>query len=207
MTGEERKQLQTAFDDEVVAAIGKFGPDHDKTPLIKKYVALGINQATVYRWYSRVIASGRPGLELADTVAAAAEERASRTPEPATEAAREVVAIIPKPPRVDEVVSSGVGAVIDKLQTCMGIADELMAHARTAEGKPRNVKLLLAASEHLRRTIDTTIRLQEAVNEVSQVEAFQRAVFDVLREEDPGMVERVLKRLRQLNEQWRSGRA
>ncbi len=200
-----KQELHASFDAAVIAAVTRWGPAFDKTPIIKDFVGRGVNQATAYRWFESLMKSGRPGLVLADSIAADAEARAARVPEPAVEAAHEVVAIIPAVPRVETMISIGAGPVIDELGKCIKAAHDLMAHARHGDGKPKNAKLLLSASEHLRRSTETMIRLQEMMASVIQVEAFHRAVFDVLREQDPKLVEGVLRRLRQLNEQWRMG--
>jgi hypothetical protein len=202
----DRKKLREAFDREIIAGIAAHGPGFNKAQVIKKYVAKGPDQATVYRWYAAVMSSGRPGVELTKKITEAVAKRAAASPDPVEDAARDVVAILPKLPRIESIVDVGAGPVIDELKKCLNVAWDLMAHARKEDGRPKNAKLLLQASEHLRRVTETMIRLQEAMNQVVQVESFQQAVFDVLREESPPLVERVLKRLRYLNEQWRMGR-
>jgi hypothetical protein len=80
-----------------------------------------------------------------------------------------------------------------------------MAYARHADGNVRSAKILLSAAEVLRRSLDTAVKLQQAVLEVSQVEKFHAAVFETVREESPDTAERLLLRLRQLNASWGLG--
>jgi hypothetical protein len=55
--------------------------------------------------------------------------------------------------KVDDVVSAGAIPVMDRLNQCISAADQVIAFARTPEGAVRNSKLLLSASEHLRRCV------------------------------------------------------
>lgn len=202
---QDRTQVRADFERAVLQALEREGPEFDRSAVVKAFTDRA-SQASLYRWLDGVIKSGKAGVHLAKVVKKAADKRAKRAPDPAADAAREVVEVLPPIPRPDNVVNSGgVVGIYDELKTCIAVAKELMDHARTPEGKPKNAKLLLAASEHLRRSTDTMVRLQEAMMQLVQVERFHQAVFDVLREEDPVLVERVLLRMRQINNQFGVG--
>ena len=83
------------------------------------------------------------------------------------------------------------------------IGQELVRHARHAEtGGVRNSKLMLAASESIRRTIETIARVNDSLEQSRQLEAYHAAIFDMLKLEAPETAERVLMRMRQINAAW-----
>jgi hypothetical protein len=63
----------------------------------------------------------------------------------------------------------------------------------------------LSATEVLRRSLDTAVKLQQAITDVSQVEKFHAAVIETISEENPATAERLLVRLQQLNASWGLG--
>ena len=92
--------------------------------------------------------------------------------------------------------------MVERLRECVEIAQKIIKYSQTDNGKVRNAKLLLAGSEHLRRVIDSAVKLQEAAMQLSQVERFHEEIFVALREESPEFAEKVLVRLGQLAERW-----
>lgn len=196
--------LRAEVEAAVLAEIERIGPDgFAKDGVVKRFVGRGTGRSTIYRWVDVILASGKPGQHIAKAVERAAAARAATTPDPAVAAAGEVIERLPAVVRLDEMVrTEGTVPAIERLQKCIQIAEKVISHAETPEGAVRNARLLLQASEHLRRTIDSCVRLQEAVMEVSQVERFHQAIFDMLREESPTFAEKVLIQLRQLNVQW-----
>jgi hypothetical protein len=77
-----------------------------------------------------------------------------------------------------------------------------MRHCRTPEGAIRNAGLLVKSSELLRRNLETSVRLFEAMYEISRVEAFHAELIEELSKESPELSERVLMRLGRLAERW-----
>lgn len=198
------RELQAEVEAAVLAELERVGPaDFNRAEIFRQFEDRNVARSTVYRWVDGVLKSGRGGAHLTKVVKKAAEKRAKRSPDPAADAAREVVEeVLPPIPKPTDFGGAGVVPMVDRLSACIKVAEELMAHARTEDGKPRNAKLLLNASDHLRRSVETVVRLQEAMMQVMHVERFHEAVFQVLREEKPELVERVLLRLRQINAQY-----
>jgi hypothetical protein len=93
-------------------------------------------------------------------------------------------------------------AVVEKLQECVRVAESLMKHARMPDGAIRNSGLLLKASEHLRRTLETAARLQEAMMQVSQVERFHSLIIAEVAKESPEAAERILAAVGGLADSW-----
>lgn len=183
--------------------VERIGPDgFARDTVVKQFLGRGAGRSTLYRWVAELLASGRPGQRLASKVREAAAERAARTPDPAAEVAAEVAAKLPAPVRVDEVVGTGPIPVIDHLRKCTKAADDVIAYARTTEGRVRNAKLLLTASEHMRRTIETAARLYEAMRSVNQVDAFHAAIIEEIARESPEVAGRILERVAVLSNQW-----
>lgn len=66
-------------------------------------------------------------------------------------AAAEAAKTLPRAVEVLPATAGGTIAAIEKLNECVAISEKVIRHAQTAEGAIRNPKLLLQASEHLRR--------------------------------------------------------
>ena len=66
----------------------------------------------------------------------------------------------------------------------------------------RNARLLLQATENLRRCLETGLRIAEAMREMDQVDKFHAAILEEIAKMDPVLAERVVLRLGQIAEQW-----
>jgi DNA-binding FadR family transcriptional regulator len=77
-----------------------------------------------------------------------------------------------------------------------------MRYARRDDGQPRVPMLLLRASEHLRKSLDTACRIQQACMELSQVERFHEAIIQAVAEESPAAAEKILARIGQIATEW-----
>ena len=95
--------------------------------------------------------------------------------------------------------------VLDKLRQCVQVADDLMAYARHEDGKPRNAKLLLGASEHLRKSLETATRLYEALRQVDAVDRMHDAIMQEISAESPELAERIVLRLGQVVARFGAG--
>ena len=109
--------------------------------------------------------------------------------------------------KVDDVVSAGAIPVMDRLNQCVAAADQVIAFARTPEGAVRNSKLLLSASEHLRRCLETAARITETMMRADRVERFHAAIIEEIGKEAPVVAERLAMRLAQLVSQWAASHA
>ena len=85
--------------------------------------------------------------------------------------------------KVDDVVSAGAIPVMDRLNQCVAAADQVIAFARTSEGAVRNSKLLLSASEHLRRCLETAARVTETMMRAERVERFHAVIIEEIGKE------------------------
>ena len=196
-----RARLEAACIDE----LARVGPDDlDRGALVRRFEDQGVSARTRYRWLADFLDSGRAGQALVRRVEDAAAARAARTSDPAAEVAREVGELLPKSASPDKMIGSGPIPIMDHLHTVIHAAHEVMAHARTQDGKVRNAKLLLTASDKLRQCLDTATRITTAMNEFSQVQKFHAAVLDELRAESPALAERVLARFNRISTEWGS---
>jgi len=202
----EAAALREEVEAAVVKELARVGPDGFKHEAVVKAFADRGSRTTLYRWVTASLKSGKAGIALEKQAAAATKRRAKRDADPAAGAARDVVAELPAPVSVAQAIAPDApdSAIpfMAKLQECFRTAEQILAYARTPEGAIRNAKLILAGSEHVRRTLETAARIQEGMLELQQVGRFHQAVFDVLKTADPAVAERVLIRLRQLNVTW-----
>lgn len=199
--------LKAESETAILAEVERAGPEAvNRDVVVKRFIARGVAQSTAYRWFADIMKSGRVGAHLASVTREAVDRRASLDPNPAESAAREAVEALPAVMMIGDDLAPGAPEAgiqfIKRLQECLAHGDELLQHARTADGKIRNSRLVLSSAELVRRTLESAARIQDTVLQMSQVEQFHQAVFDALREESPEFAERVLVRLRQLNAAW-----
>ncbi len=210
----EAVALRAEVERAVVKAVERLGPGGlDRDAIVKRFLGRGPTRSTIYRWISDIVASGTPGQHVVRQVRKAAERRAKRQPDPAAaaaEVAAEVVEAAPAPlPRVEQMVDGArsVVDVVERLNACITIAEKLIRHAETAEGGVRNSKLMLNASEHLRRSLQTVVQLHAAINDVARVDAFNADIIATVRAvhlECPQASELILRRTTALAAKWQS---
>ncbi len=196
-----RGRLEAALLD----ALAQGGPDSlDRGAVLRQFEGQGTSTRTLYRWTADSVESGRAGQALArrvEAAAAAAAGRAARAPDPLADVVREVGAAMPKLVTPDTLVGGPI-SIMDHLATAIRVSYDVMSYARTPEGAVRNAKLLLAASDKLRQSLDTALRVSQAMAGIAQVDRFHAAIVAELRQESPALAERVLARLHQVANEW-----
>lgn len=193
--------MRAKFEVEVLAEVGRIGVDAFRPDaLVKRYVAKGGNKATLYRWAKAILASGRAEAHVELIAAQATAARAEVNPEPASGAAVDATkAVIAGEHVIRGTGGFGAMALLETLHDCIRTAEDVLAYAKTAEGKVRNSKLMLQAAENLRRCIETGARVAEMLVNAAEVERYHAVIFDCLKEESPALAERIVLRLQRLN--------
>jgi hypothetical protein len=183
--------LRGQFEALLVRHIAEYGEDFERSPLVQDFVDRGVGQATVYRWIDAVLARGRePAAPAPARPAAPPANAAMESSEPT------IVPALPRVPRIEDVQTMGLVPVTKLLRDCIRIAQDLIEHSRTAEGKPRNARLLLQGSEHLRKAIETAAKLNETVAIQQEMQQFHRILLEEVGREAPAVQERLLTRIR-----------
>ena len=77
-----------------------------------------------------------------------------------------------------------------------------MERSRDAAGGVRNSKMLLQAAEQLRRSLETAIKLHDAISEGLQVEAFHVVLLEEVAKIEPTAAARIRLRLLDASESW-----
>lgn len=198
----EAAALRGEFEKAVLKEMARTGADKFQGDAVVKAFSGRVARTTAYRWLRETIASGKPGQAITRKVKRAAAARAKRTPDPAAAAAAEIVERLPVRASPSELLGNKTIPVLDKLRQCMATADELMAYARTPEGLVRNSGLLLKASEHLRRTVESATRLYEALRQVDQVDRLHDIILDEIGKLSPERAEAIVVRLGQVATEW-----
>ncbi|CAH2606234.1 conserved protein of unknown function (plasmid) [Rhodovastum atsumiense] len=203
---EHHPSLRDEVEAAVLAELARVGPEaFSKAEIARRFADRGASRATLYRYIDGPLKSGKAGQHVAREVKAAVEARA-KLPDPPAAAAQAAAAKLPALVTVDDIASSGgVIPVIEKLVGCIGIAEQLIAHARTEDGKVRSAKLLLSASEHMRRNLETAVRLQEAMRQAEEMERFHRRILGMVRgvaREHPEAAQAIISGLGQLAAEW-----
>jgi len=206
-----RDELRRQVVEEVAVALERHGPTATgwKADLVRQYENRGVGRSTLFRWIDEALKSGGAGNRLAKKMKARAEERAAASPDPVAEVVAEVVQALPPVVRLEDTAQlGGTIAVIDKLRAAVAAAEQVMEYARTEEGKVRMGKLLLAASENLRRCLETAQKLQSGMREVQHIDAFHAniiAMVERIAKRYPGAAEEILVELNRLAAGWGDG--
>ena len=196
--------LRAEFEAAVLAEVERTGPGgFRRDTVIKPFLERGAKQSTLYRWTAEILKSGKPGQHVARQVKAAAAARAARSADPSAEVAQEVAARLPVVARVEDIVTGGSTVkVIEKLDYVIKNLDLLIAHAKTEDGKVRNARLLLSATDRMRAALGTATKLYQAMREVNQVDRLHEAIIRRIRELSPVTAEAILRDIDQIAAQW-----
>lgn len=210
--GGKAADAAAAFNDlkaAVLAEVERLGAAGVRRDKIVATFAGRVPRRTAYRWISEILASPAPARRL-ETLAAEAAAGRAQAPDPGAALARDVGAVLPPRP-VDALGATtaarpgGRLAFMDILQQCLDDAEQVRAYARLPDGSPRSARLILAASKHLRQTIETAARIQETLASMAQLDEFHRAIMAGIAEESPATAERIVLRLRQISNTWADG--
>ena len=185
------------------AAIEAGGLDYlERGVIARRLQDAGLGRTAAYSWIASAIADGDVQREAeARQASIAALASGLATQEPANEAAAGLVPVTRHPGEVMAGPSAMMGAAIPLLQHLQGViadAKRVREVALAPDGRVRNAKLFLHAAESLRRSLETAARLQATMNDLAALERFHRAIIDVIRQEDPAIAQRVMRRLDQL---------
>ncbi len=93
-------------------------------------------------------------------------------------------------------------AITANLKECIIAAHQCIGAARQmADGL--DPKLLITASEHLRRCMETCLRLHEQVYTLEKIDRFLGQVIDTVQRRNPEAAADILERLQDLATTWR----
>jgi hypothetical protein len=204
---EDALAMRDKFEQALLAEVARVGLEHF-TPdaVIKRFLGCGGKRTSLYRWQRELMATDRPREHLDRVTAQAVAIRAAVDPEPAAGAAGAAAdgakAVIIAQHVVRGTGGAGAMALLEKLHDCIKTAEDVLAHAKTPEGKVRNSKLMLQAAENLRRSIETGSKIAEMLVRADKIEQFNRAVIEEIAKVSPELAEQVALRLSQLASSW-----
>jgi hypothetical protein len=193
-----RIEVETA----VLDRLERAGPKAEMGELVQSFAGRGASRPTLYRWVAGIVKTGRGGAHLTAKLRDAAAARAARTSDPARDAADEIETSLPTLGRSGDVLGGGVLEIMEKLHVCMGLAEGIITKTRNPDGSIRLVKTALAASEHIRRCLETSVRVADAIRQISRIDAFHASIIDEIALESPECAERILVRLKQFHVSW-----
>lgn len=113
-----------------------------------------------------------------------------------------VTKTMPVVARLEDITGTPTIKVIERLNQAIDAMDQLMAHARSEDGKVRNAKLLLGAADKLRSCLDTAVRIQQAMRSVDEVDRLHAAMIAEIAKCDPVLAERVIRAMRAVSSRW-----
>jgi hypothetical protein len=198
LTVDGREALRREVEEALLSELDRVGPEAlNRARVLRRFEGRGACRASLFRWARDLFASGRAAAHIEHLVKRAGEERASRNEDPAIDAGQAALAaVLPRAVSPDDVVglSAGIDA-IGHVRRCIQTALDVAEHARGPDGRVRNPRLLLQATDSLRRCLETATRLQQALRDLQSVEAFHQGIIEEIAKESPEVVERIIRRL------------
>ena len=197
-----------------VAELERVGPTaFRRETIVRRFSGCGAAPATLYRWIQRAVDFGKVGAVIAAKVRKIALERASEPalPPPLDPGMTDamglaVVAAMPRRLGPGDIASGGgMIAVARELQSCIGLGQQIIKQSIMPDGTLRLTKTALAASENTRRCLETSVRMAEALRDITKVTEFHDAVVEEIAKEAPACAERVLGRLYHLTSNYICG--
>lgn len=192
----ERDALRREVEDSVLVQVERAGLERINVRRSARHFAgRGTSEKTIARWIDGVLKSGRAGRHLAEKVKASANERAAR-PDHAASLAEDVRAALPALVSPSDIVSQGnVLDAIGYIRHSVHLALTIIDQAKAPDGKFRLTKTALAASEHLRRCLETSVRISEAMRNIAELDRFHQRIIEEISKESPVVAERIVTRL------------
>jgi hypothetical protein len=161
-----------------------------------------VPRSTFYRWLTEI--DGAPlDRTVAEMIRDARLGGRAEVESVAGEVQARAAAALPKVPSLEDCAAATTPLpVMEKLHKCLAAAEDVMARSRDAAGAVRNSKMLLQAAEQLRRSLDTAVKLQEAISDGLQIEQFHAAIMEEIAKIDPSVAARITARLLEVNAAW-----
>lgn len=217
----EKAKLRAQFELDVAAEIGRVGPaGFQRHLMVARWAHAGAGRSTIWRWLKETVddpagvgrhfTQGQVSPKNADGSAnveastAGPERVNSAANPPITKASVTHSNNAPAAPPQTASASTGHGsfAIMDNLQRCITAANRVMANAQRAPNDARSARLVIQASEHLRRCMETAIRLHDELWNVARVEEFHSAIIAEVATNDAPTAERIMLRLEEIAHRW-----
>lgn len=191
----ERDALRREVEGALFAEVERVGPDKISVrTFARQFLGRGTSEKTIARWIDAAIKSGRISRHLTRKVKEAVAKRQAQ-PDPEKTLVEDLQATVPALVSPADIAGRGVVDAIGYIQKCIGVALRVIEHAETPDGGIRLTKTALAASEHLRRCLETAVRLSEGMRNLQEADRFFSRVMEEIAKEAPEVAERILMRL------------
>lgn len=165
--------------------------------IVRQFEGRGVGRSTLYAWCQAIQRS-----YIATRPDVSTEPPEPAAPHDAGVEARELAAAVV--PAAEE-PAGPMGRALPILRHLQQTIEDVLRVRSTAfhaDGRVRNSRMVLKAAEEMRRSLETVVKLQQAMNDQAALERFHAAILDVIREEDPLLAQRVMKRLDDLALRW-----
>ena len=169
------------------------GAQFNRSNLVAEFVGRGVSKTTIYRIIGEVVAGkngAAPKLFRRATVAKLAGQAIEQ----------ELVPVLPR-----EDISSECSrniSLTDRINRCVEVSEKLLAFCFHDDGRIKSHKLLLSANEHMRKNLETILKIFAAAKDYALYDKTMTAIFEEVSAESPECAARITARLRRVNELW-----
>lgn len=204
MTRTERDKLKAdAIGYCADAAEAAGGMDFPRTAVIERIMARSGGRTWAYDTIAALIEGGEVEAELerrrVEMAALASAARGEAEPP------HDLAPVTRHPAPTGTGIAARIGAgvaVFAKLENIVADIEVVRHAALHTDGRVKNSRMLLKAAEEMRRSLETVVRLQQAMNDIAGLERFHAAIIETVRAESPELAQRVLRRLDELAARW-----
>jgi hypothetical protein len=201
VSAERRKEVQDAIRARLAEGVSrgdgvKIAADFPDVP-----------KSTILRWYQSAVAEAgqtqhaQARAAVSDAKQAARESRRRKGPARATPY-RALKASLPTPVTPETINPMAARTAIDQVRVCIQHAETVVKYCTLEDGRIRNPRLYLQASNHMRASVESLAKIAERLNDAQRIEQVHKAIFEEIRACDPETAERILQRLQHLQETW-----
>ena len=183
-----------------------------RSGIVKRFAGRA-SRSMLYEWIATFIeetsarekrvdpAYRRAGVIVINAEKAVEDESTAMPADPAA-VARELTATVVPAEAAQGGAAGRALPILEHLHRTIEDVLRVRAVAFHADGRVRNSRMVLKAAEEMRRSLETVVKLQAAMNDQAALERFHAAIIEVIQQESPDLAQRVLRRLDELAMRW-----
>lgn len=200
VSAERRKEVQDAIRARLAEGVSrgdgvKIAADFPDVP-----------KSTILRWYQAAVAEAGQTPHAQARAAVVEAKRAARDEKKRkgtrTTPHRALKAALPTPVSPETINPLAARSAIEQVRVCIQHAETVVQYCTLPDGKIRNPRLYLQASNHMRASVESLAKIAERLNDAQRIEQVHAVIFEEIRACAPEVAERILQRLQNLQESW-----
>jgi hypothetical protein len=222
----ERAKMRAEFGRDLMAELARIGPiGFRRHEMVARWAHGGAGRSTIWRWLREMLedpdgagqhfirkpapavtqngqSTGDAERAASNAVKIADEETAAASETQEQHARRASPVPDTRSSPAQRLVAGGVFNILEGLQGCITAATAVMERARAAINDQGSARTVIMASEHLRKSMETAIRLHDSIWNMQRIEQFHQEIIAAVEEESPIAAARIIAKLETIIDAW-----